>query len=54
MVTVLVDRSGIERSQTVDETRLVDDLGSPFALGDVGRFDDPWRVEKGNCDVICG
>lgn len=49
MVRVLVDRSRIERSQTVDEARLVDDLrGSPAFSGFVGiiRFNDFWRVKE--------
>lgn len=50
MITVLVDCDRIERSQTIDETRLMNNLRSPSTISAfvrVGRLNDPWGIEEG-------
>lgn len=57
MVAVPVDRRGIESSQTVDKTGLMNDLGSPPALSGfdgVRGFNDFWWIKERSGGTICG
>lgn len=50
MAAILVDSSRIERSQTVDEAGLMNDLRSSSAFSgfvSICGFDDLWGVEEG-------
>lgn len=57
MIAILVDSSGVESSQTIDEAGLMDDLrSSPALSGRAGfnGFDDPGGVEEGSGGIGSG